>query len=140
MSIWGKLIGETAGKIVDGAGKIVDEVISTDEEKLKLKAELSKIVMSNLSELSKSQRDVLVKEMDGNWLQKSWRPIVMLTFAGIVVMSFFKGGIDSMPEPFWDLLKLGIGGYVIGRSTEKIADRVTKNIDLSFLKKKNRKI
>ena len=30
------------------------------------------------------------------------------------------------------------GGYVVGRSVEKVATTVTKNVDMPFLKKKNR--
>lgn len=46
---------------------------------------------------------------------------------------------EQLKPEFWELLKLGLGGYVIGRSAEKIANSVTKNVDLPFLRKKDRK-
>lgn len=59
-------------------------------------------------------------------LQRSWRPLVMLVFAFIVLYSKVIAPLFNLPiaplEPqFWTLLELGLGGYVIGRSLEKIA-------------------
>jgi hypothetical protein len=33
--------------------------------------------------------------------------------------------IPELENEFWELLKIGIGGYVVGRSAEKIAKSVT---------------
>ena len=37
-----------------------------------------------------------------------------------------------------EIVKLGLSGYVVGRSVEKTAGVITENIDMSFLKKKKR--
>lgn len=83
-------------------------------------------------------------EISGNSLQRNWRPIVMLTFAFIIVYRYFISPIFNfpaieLPGPFWDLLSVGMGGYVIGRSVEKVADKLTQNTDLTFLRRKDRK-
>ena len=64
----------------------------------------------------------------------------MITFAILIVIGAFVD-IPYLADssPFWTLLKIGLGGYVIGRSAEKISDNVTKNADLSMLRKKDRK-
>jgi len=91
----------------------------------------------------------LVTEARGNWLQRSWRPILMLAFGFIVVYAYFfepafllnegEHGIANTLNPnFWGLLKLGVGGYIIGRSTEKVASTVTSRVDIPFLRKKDR--
>ena len=69
---------------------------------------------------------VLTEEARGTWLQRSWRPLVMLTFALIVL----AGTFTSLPmladtSRFWDLLEIGLGGYVVGRSGEKIVQAFT---------------
>jgi hypothetical protein len=80
--------------------------------------------------------------MKGNWLQKSWRPLTMLTMVIILVCKWF--GLTNSEIPLelevelMGLLKIGIGGYIAGRSLEKVAGKVTENIDMPFLKKKNR--
>ncbi|MGB0881881.1 MAG: 3TM-type holin [Vicingaceae bacterium] len=139
-----KIIKETIEGVLNGASGIIDSLPSNDK-KHAAKNELTGIVLNNLTKALDVQRDTLVTEMKGNWLQKSWRPILMLCFGFIVMYSKFIApafGLSNanLEHEFWTLLELGIGGYVIGRSVEKIGENVTKNIDLSFLKKKDRKI
>ena len=66
----------------------------------------------------------------------------MLAFAGILIAKWFGLTDSGISEPLelelMTLLELGIGGYVAGRSIEKVADTVTKNVDLSSLRRKDR--
>lgn len=148
MNVLSKILSNSATDIIKESGKIVDSLTTNDDDKLKAKNELTKIVMTSLNEIQTAQKDIILSESSGNKLQRNWRPIVMLAFAFIVVYSyfiqpaFFPNAIsmaDSIKPEFWELLKLGMGGYVIGRSAEKIASKVTSNIDMSFLRKKDRK-
>ncbi|MDH5414857.1 MAG: holin family protein [Flavobacteriaceae bacterium] len=143
-----KLFSTTAGNIINSGGKIIDNLVSTDVEKLDAKNKLGAIVMTHLAALKNSQRDVLVAEIKGNALQKNWRPIVMLAFAFIIVYHYFLQPLITywwpipvieLPDRFWSLLEIGMGGYVIGRSVEKVADKLTDKVDFSFVKRKNRK-
>lgn len=138
------IFGGTAGKIIDSASGLIDGVVTTDQQKLSLKNQLSEIVLDNLGSLQSMQSKVILAESSGSKLQRNWRPLVMLSFAVIVVYAKFIAPAFGLPnaelEPdFWKLLEIGLGGYIIGRSAEKITDRVTANIDMSFLKKKDRK-
>ena len=86
-----------------------------------------KLLSGLVSEISSVVDTLAVssKEAQGNWLQRSWRPIIMLVFATIVLIgTFFDLPILSDTSRFWDLLEIGIGGYVIGRSAEKITGRL----------------
>lgn len=138
------LIGKAIGDVTVAVGNALDANLTNDEEKLAKKNELTEILTTKISEVISFQRDILVTELNGNGLQRNWRPIVMLAFAFIVVYRYFIAPVFhleliDMPEKFWDLLELGLGGYVIGRSVEKVADTVTKNVDLSLIRKKDRK-
>jgi hypothetical protein len=148
MNFLSKLFSRGAKNILAEGGQIVDRLTTSDEEKMKAKNDLSNIVFTALNELQSAQKDIIMSYTQGSKLQRSWRPLVMLSFAFIVVYSyfiqpaFFPKAIsmaDQFKPEFWELLKLGLGGYVIGRSAEKIASSVTKNIDLPFLRKKDRK-
>ncbi|MCG8410659.1 MAG: holin family protein, partial [Bacteroidales bacterium] len=110
--------------------------------------QLTSTVLTALTELQNAQRDIILAEAKGNWLQRSWRPIVMLSFTFVVLYAyflqpaFFPNSVDvknALPSEFWQLLNIGVGGYVIGRSAEKISTNVTKNADITFFKKKDRK-
>ncbi|BCS87344.1 hypothetical protein PSDVSF_05860 [Pseudodesulfovibrio sediminis] len=84
-----------------------------------------------LSELA-AQVQVLVTEMSGNWLQRSWRPILMLVIVAIVANNYLvypylalfwpEAPELSLPPELWQLMKIGVGGYVVGRSAEKGVD------------------
>jgi len=83
------------------------------------------------SENEITQRVSVIKaEANGeSWLQRNWRPITMLTFVFIIAnnyilfpyISLFGGTATALdiPPDMWSLLKLGLGGYVVGRSVEK---------------------
>jgi len=140
--MWDKLIALFGGSIIKDAGNVVDKFVTTGSERAAAKAELSRIITGNLEKLASSQADVLKQEMKGNFLQKSWRPIVMLVFAIILLAKWFglTADIPTVLElQLMSLLKIGIGGYVGARSLEKISETVTRNIDLTALRRKDRK-
>lgn len=67
-----------------------------------------------------------------SWLASSWRPITMLTFTALIVCRWFGWSAPNLsPEEYiklWDIVQLGLGGYVIGRSGEKIATSIASAI------------
>lgn len=76
------------------------------------------------------QAEVIIAEAKGeSYLQRNWRPILMLTFVAIIANNYILApylqlliSINTtlpIPDQMWDLLKLGIGGYIVGRSVEK---------------------
>ena len=140
--MWDKIASLFGGQIIKDAGDVVDKFVTTDAEKAKMKEELSKVVMGNLNQMAATQGEVIKKEMEGSFLQRNWRPIVMLVFAFILVIKWFGLTDASIPTELemelMNLLEIGIGGYVAGRSIEKVAETVTKNVDLSGLRRKDR--
>jgi hypothetical protein len=138
-----KLLNTTANELIDSVGDAVDKVITNDDEKLRAKEQITEIVLDQLNDLYDTQSRVLSKEMEGNWLQRNWRPMVMLAFACILIAKWFgmtDDSIDSALElKLMEIIELGLGGYVVGRTAEKVVDSVTKNTDLSFLKRKDRR-
>ncbi len=143
MGILSNLFTKEAGDLAGTIGGVVDNLSTSDDEKSAAKAELTNVVLGSLNRLQEAQKEVLVTELKGNWLQRSWRPILMMTFGAILVCKWFgwtDANIDHELEiKLMDIVQLGLGGYVIGRSAEKIAGTVTQNIDMPFLKKKDRK-
>ena len=69
-------------------------------------------------------------------ITSTWRPITMLVFVFIIannyiivpyVNSLFAAHLAALaiPPDMWGLLKLGLGGYVVGRSGEKMATAIS---------------
>ncbi len=116
------------------ASELIDNVHTSDEERLNLKNQFA-LIQNGLLEklldyekkLAELQSDVIKTEAtSGSWIQKNWRPITMLTFLILVVLNQFKLLPMPLPESAWTLLEIGLGGYVIGRSVEKTAPAITK--------------
>lgn len=114
------------------AVKLIDELHTSEEEKLNLRRRLQEIeneflgqVMDYESKLMENQSAIIRAEATGkSWLQRSWRPITMLTFLALVVLDSFGLLAFRLADEAWLLLQIGLGGYVAGRSAEKITGQV----------------
>ncbi|MCG8410593.1 MAG: holin family protein, partial [Bacteroidales bacterium] len=84
MNFLSKIFSSGAKNIIDSSGKIIDNLATSDQEKLEAKNQLTSTVLTALTELQNAQRDIILAEAKGNWLQRSWRPIVMLSFTFVV--------------------------------------------------------
>ena len=128
---------------IDSVGNVLDNVITNNEEKSAAKKELTEVVLGSLTKVAEIQGQVIMTEMKGSGLQKNWRPIMMITFGVILVCKWFGWTDANIPTELelelMSIIKLGLGGYVVGRSVEKVSESVTKNIDMPFLRKKDRK-
>jgi hypothetical protein len=99
------------------------------------RAQLALLEMAQKGELTQlsAQADIVKAEVQSEgWLARSWRPILMLTFGGLIVARWFGWAAPDLSEAeyleLWSIVKLGLGGYVIGRSVEKIVPSVAAAI------------
>ncbi len=85
--------------------------------------------MKQAQAIEQAAADIVKAEAaSGNWLASSWRPITMLTFLGLIVARWFGWAAPDLAEEeyikLWSIVELGLGGYVVGRSAEKIVPMV----------------
>jgi hypothetical protein len=120
------------GEIFKPAADLIDNMHTSTEEKLSLKNKLTVIentmtakVIDYESELLASKTSIITAEATGeSWAQRNWRPITMLTFLALVVCDSFGWLVNPLAAEAWTLLQLGLGGYVVGRSGEKIVSQL----------------
>lgn len=128
------ILGNPLADVLKAAGDIVGRFVTDPNAKVQASIEIAKLqadyadrALAADTEIAKSQQAVLVAEASStSWLARNWRPILMLTFTYIIAHNYVIGPLFSVrtvpiPPDMWELLKLGIGGYIIGRSAEKIA-------------------
>jgi len=120
-----KIVEWFGGSVVKDLLGGLDNLFTSKEEKIKAQNVIKQILIQKELELQKMQTEIIVTEAKGNWLQRSWRPILMLAFGFIVIYvkflaPLFDLRIPELENEFWNLLQLGIGGYVIGRTGEKM--------------------
>ena len=120
------------GKVLETSLGIVDQLVPDKDLAAKIKAGIAQAVEDNAAKLDLAGASIVKTEAAGeSWLQRNWRPILMLTIVSIIFnnyvlapyLSLFtdKVTILDLPGGLWALLNVGVGGYVAGRSGEKIA-------------------
>jgi len=87
------------------------------------------------------QAVVMAEVQSEHWLSRSWRPMLMLLLMGFLLLAGlilpladviagmripFEPRWQMLPQGFWDFLAVGMGGYIGGRSLEKVAGAVTQ--------------
>lgn len=129
MAIWNFLTG-----LIQPVTQLVDDLHTSDEERLAVKAKLFEMqntmaqrVMDYEARLLEAKTQVITAEAEGkSWIQRSWRPITMLTFLALVVADAFGLTAFRLADEAWTLLQIGLGGYVVGRSAEKVIPKVAE--------------
>jgi len=120
--IW-NLIGTIGGKVLD----IVDDVVEDKDEANKLKFQIQRQLIETKSSELEAQAKIVLAEAQGSWLQRNWRPLLMVVFAGLVVAHWFGFTASNIPESvqnsLLNIVMVGVGGYVMGRSAEKVVNK-----------------
>lgn len=110
--------------ITSVVGKAIDKAVPDKDQAEKLKADVTLHIMEHESKALQGQIDIILAETKGGWLQRNWRPMLMVWFAILVGAYWFGFVPDNLtPESIgnlFQLVQIGVGGYVVGRSGEKI--------------------
>jgi F420-0:gamma-glutamyl ligase-like protein len=144
MSILSSIASLGIKNIADGIGTLATKLRSafTGDLSPEKKAEVEEILlqmqryqMQLESKDKELQSNVIIAEAKGkSWLQRNWRPGLMAIFGLIIFNNYIVAPYIGLlagakyqvmlqiPADMWGLLKLGVSGYIVGRSAEKIAD------------------
>lgn len=111
--------------------KVVGGLFTDKDEQARIQAEITRQLISKQSEIENAAARVVTTEASSkHWLAANWRPLLMLTFGGLIVARWFGWAAPNLSEAeylaLWDIVELGIGGYVIGRSAEKVLPKVSE--------------
>jgi hypothetical protein len=136
------LITGFVSRIIGPVASLIDDLHTSDEEKLIMKAKLMEIEKETMAkaidfeaELINAKKDIIVAEAQGqSWLQRTWRPLLMLIITIIIannyilfpyISLFFPGSATmlELPGELYNLMAIGVGGYVVGRTGEKIVTK-----------------
>lgn len=133
--MWSKIIGSIIGPLFG----VIDKSITDKDAAAALKADIHMKLLSLSGAETQAATSVLLAEIGGeSWLQRNWRPILMLSIVAIVVNNYILYpylslfGVPTvvleLPSELFNLMTVGVGGYIVGRSGEKIMKSyVSKN-------------
>ena len=111
-------------------GTLLDKLFPDPEAAASAKLKLMELQMSGeLKELESAAGIITSEAQSEHWLVAAWRPITMLVFVVIIannyilapyIQMFFSQDVSlTLPPQMWDLLKIGLGGYIFSRGAEK---------------------
>mgnify|MGYP003646851962 CR=1 FL=1 len=128
MGIWSKIFTSGATDLVKEVGNVVDELTTSDEERLEAKQKLEQMIFDFESNIQEEVSERWKADMQSDsWLSKNIRPLTLafLVVATVLLIFIDAGFITFTVEEKWaDLLQVVlitvIGAYFGGRSYEKI--------------------
>ena len=123
-----KIFSGGATKLVEGIGGVLDELITSKDEKLAAELKIKELIAKHEVEMEKEISTRWNADMNSDsWLSKNVRPLVLifLVLSTVLLVFIDAGVIDFIVEDKWtDLLQLVlitvIGAYFGGRSIEKV--------------------
>lgn len=131
MSLLSILTGPVSA-LLNGVRELLGKKLQNEADRTEANVKLAELeqqlqlaVTAADTELANAQRDIIVAEAKSeSFLARNWRPILMLVFTAIVANNYMIAPIFGVPHAeippdLWSLLKIGVGGYVLGRSAEK---------------------
>lgn len=106
-------------------GSVIDKAIPDKGKAEELKAQITLAAMNEGAKELEGAIKVITAEAQGeSWLQRNWRPLLMLWFAGLVGAHWLGFTPPNLPSDvvinLLDIVQVGVGGYVLGRSAEKV--------------------
>jgi len=146
------IIGEFVKNLINPVKDVIDEFHHSGEEKLEAQMVLFKLeqgmrekLLEYDAQIKEYQSKILLAEIQGKaWLQQNWRPVIMMIFGAIIANNYilvpwisviaaafgsdFRAPVLEFPAQFWQLLVIGVGGYIAGRTIEKTKKQWSVNI------------
>ena len=123
-----KLLNILSGGVVEQIGNVIDNLSTSDEERLAAKQAMEEVLMKAESDAQEQVTRRWEADMKSdNWLSKNIRPLICVFLTAMfVVISIFdgnSGGFEIAPAyiPIYQTLLITVyGAYFAGRSIEKI--------------------
>jgi hypothetical protein len=130
-----KILQFITGGLIKDIGKVIDDLVTTDEERLAAKLKVEEL----LEQADKDAQDQVTARWESDmksdsFLSKNIRPMVLIYLTFIFsVLAFFDGNVgefkiaeDYIPI-FQSLLITVYGAYFVGRTWEKGKSIMNKN-------------
>jgi hypothetical protein len=116
--------------------KAADKYFDNEAEKEAFQNAVELELLKNQKSIDNAGADIIKAEINNGGLASQWRPLLMLVIIAIVayhyliyplIIAFYPSmPFLELPSELWNLLQIGVGGYVIGRSGEKVAKELGK--------------
>lgn len=126
------------GPLVEAITSTIKAIEARKMTEAEIRGEMEKVVATTIERVAttelEARRDVLIAELRGeSWLQRTWRPLVAVTFAFVLlfyalILPIAVDWLGMPPVRVGDTLlgwimtsvNIALGGYIGGRTVEKV--------------------
>ena len=131
------LIGGIISGLTGPLGKVAERYFDNKDDQQAFQNAVELEILKNEKEFKDLAGSIVLAEAKSeHWLTASWRPFTMILFALVIAINiliipyiviplFWAFGYPvpmfmPIPDQVWTLITIGLGGYVGGRSGEKM--------------------
>jgi len=118
-------------------GDLVKRLVPDSDKANEIEKEVKLALLEHTDSLEAMRGQIVLSEAQStNWLTAAWRPLLMMVVVLIIACNYLLFPIIrifypemitlELPQELWQLLTIGVGGYVVGRSGEKMVDKWNK--------------
>ena len=119
-------------------GDVVKRILPDSDKSADIEREIKIALLDHAASIENIRGEIVLAEAKSDsWLTSSWRPLLMMVIVTIVALNYLLFPILNMftttqyiidlPDELWNLLQIGVGGYIVGRSGEKMITTFKKN-------------
>ncbi len=116
--------------LITAGSMLIEKLFPDPVKRAEAQATLLELEQSGeLRKIEAAMTIVVAEAKSEHWIVAAWRPVTMLVFTAIVANNYLiypylslfwvNAPVLTLPPHLWELLKIGLGGYVVGRSCEK---------------------
>lgn len=121
-----EVITKTVATVTGAVDAVVKKYFPDPVEQERVRSEIALAVRdADYKDAALAATVITAEAQSGGFLASNWRPITMLVFVALITARWLGYAASGMTEAeyleVYSLIKLGLGGYVVGRSVEKIA-------------------
>lgn len=115
-------------------GDLVKRLIPDGDNQVEVEKEIKLALLEHSDSLEALRGKIVLEEAkSSSWLTATWRPLLMMVIVSIIFLNYLLFPVLGMftetnyaidlPIELWNLLQIGVGGYIVGRSGEKMVDK-----------------
>jgi len=115
-------------------GDLVKRLIPDADKSADVEREVKLALLEHTDSIESLRGKIVLEEAKSqHWMTATWRPLLMMVVVCIIAMNYLffpllqlLFGVQVMlelPAELWNLLTIGVGGYIVGRSGEKMVDK-----------------
>lgn len=127
--MWQALIAPITGVF----NNVIKRFVKDKDLAMQIEAALTQEMLRVGKQELEGRIKIILAEANGkSWLQRNWRPVLMMSIVAIVVNNYIilpylhLFGLPAteldLPNKLFTLMEIGVGGYVVGRSAEKVME------------------